>query len=695
MADENVNFVLAAKNLTGQAFRDVQAGLKGMGEQLSSVQSLGAALGVTLSAAAFAAFVKGAADTEDQLGKMAQKAGLSVEALSALKYSGALADVSLEALGIGLKQLSRSMFDAQSGSGDAAAAFRALGIQVTDARGQLKPTEQQLLELADRFARMEDGAGKTALALKIFGKSGADMIPLLNQGADGIRANTEEARKLGIVISTEAAKQAEEFNDNLRKLHESSAALSRELAGPLIKALSDTAAEFIKARKEGEGFFGAMVRGTQELLTGNDAYKHDKAIVEATDVFVNALNRLDNAKARVAQGFAGENEVKRWAAEVARAKGELDMLIATKPIIAPPAAERKPGGTESAPILPPTGDSGAAAKAQEDADEEFRTTQREAWEAYYKFLRQVGVDTTHEITGAIVDGAAEVREITLQSGQYYLDLADQVEGARALQEQYNEETQLGADAATNAYFAARGARQQALVQSLMTEQELENIAYQERLAQLAAFSDDELAQVGGYAAAREMIETQHQAKLGSATAQGLLQRRQLEQMSATQQFAFYSGTLAQVTAAGAQHNRTLFQLNKAANISNAIISTLTGATKALEWGFPLGPIFAGIITAAGFANVAAISAQQFGGGAAAEPATPTFNANPNTGFPESGALTPPSAPAIVQAPIVQGREINLTLISESGIVSADWVRNVLIPSINDAVGDGVVLKVTT
>ena len=63
---------------------------------------------------------------------------------------------------------------------------------------------------------MEDGAGKTALAIKLFGKSGADLIPLLNQGRAGIKELTDEAAKLGIVISTETAAKAEQFNDTLK-----------------------------------------------------------------------------------------------------------------------------------------------------------------------------------------------------------------------------------------------------------------------------------------------------------------------------------------------------------------------------------------------------------------------------------------------------------------------------------------------
>ncbi|WP_230681798.1 hypothetical protein, partial [Streptococcus pneumoniae] len=88
---------------------------------------------------------------------------VTVEALSRLEYAAKLSDVSLEGLTGGLQKLSKGMADAAGGKGPAAA-FKALGIAVTDARGQLRGSDEVMSEIADRFSRLEDGATKTALA---------------------------------------------------------------------------------------------------------------------------------------------------------------------------------------------------------------------------------------------------------------------------------------------------------------------------------------------------------------------------------------------------------------------------------------------------------------------------------------------------------------------------------------------------
>jgi len=95
-----------------------------------------------------------------------------------------------------------------------------------------------------------------------------------------------------------------------------------------------------------------------------------------------------------------------------------------------------------------------------------------------------------------------------------------------------------------------------------------------------------------------------------------------QKQSGAAQVATYTNALSMITSAGAQQNRTLFEINKASGIANAIVSTYMAATKALELGPILGPIAAGVITAAGLANVAAIASTEFGGGAtAASPST--------------------------------------------------------------------------
>lgn len=158
------------------------------------------------------------AKTGDEFAKLSAKTGETVETLSALSFAAKLSNVPIEGLQVGLRHLAVQMSQGASGSGEAAKAFRELGVQTQTATGQLRPTGEVLLAVADRFAGMRDAAQRAALAQQLFGRSGVDLLPLLNQGSAAIKTQMEEARQLGGVWSTEAAQGAQTFMDNLQRL---------------------------------------------------------------------------------------------------------------------------------------------------------------------------------------------------------------------------------------------------------------------------------------------------------------------------------------------------------------------------------------------------------------------------------------------------------------------------------------------
>lgn len=192
------------------------------------------------AAAALGPAIKGAADHADELSKAAQKVGVTTEALSRLEWAAKLSDVSLEQLTGGLGRLSRSMLDVASGSkGPAATAFSALGIAITDASGQMRDADEVFADIADKFSRMEDGSTKTALAMSIFGRAGAEMIPLLNAGRQGLADMAAESDRLGQTISTQTGKAAEEFNDNLTRLGAVASGLANKMMAELVPSLAN------------------------------------------------------------------------------------------------------------------------------------------------------------------------------------------------------------------------------------------------------------------------------------------------------------------------------------------------------------------------------------------------------------------------------------------------------------------------
>lgn len=238
------------------AFKKQLAGIESaVGEAASRMASemktaiLGVSAAIAAGTGTLAVLVKLSADAGDSLAKLSQRVGVSVETLSGYKLAAELAGISLEDLGTALQRTSKNILEAAGGTGTAKDAFAALGISVTDQAGKLKNADEIMLEVADRFSKMEDGAQKTALAMEIFGKSGAALIPLMNQGSAAIMAQTKEAKELGITWTGAQAKLAEAMNDALARLSMSFAGIRNTLATyffPFVTAAVDSLLAKIK-----------------------------------------------------------------------------------------------------------------------------------------------------------------------------------------------------------------------------------------------------------------------------------------------------------------------------------------------------------------------------------------------------------------------------------------------------------------
>lgn len=344
MASDRAQILITAVDQTRTALDSIRNNLGRLGDETRRVQGLLAGLGVSLTLGAFAALVKGAIDSADELNKLSQKIGISVEALSTLQFAAQLSDVGLDSLKAGLKGLSANLTEARAGLGEGAALFQALGISVEDSAGNLKSSDTILLEIADRFASFEDGATKTALAVKLFGKSGMDMIPFLNQGSSGIRALMQEAERLGLKLSTETAQAAEAFNDNLTALKASTSGLGITLATELLAPLRVVTDAIREGQGEATGFaaiLGGALKTTLEailVLGVNVAYVFKSMGTEIGGMAaqLTALARLD------IRGFAAIGEAMRE--DAVKARAEVDAL--SERILNPP--QTKPAASSSA-----------------------------------------------------------------------------------------------------------------------------------------------------------------------------------------------------------------------------------------------------------------------------------------------------------------------------------------------------------
>ncbi len=319
MTSPEAKILLTAEDRTRAAFASARASLLELQSVALKLAPALAGIGTALGAGAFAGMVKGVADVADGLSKLSQKTGITTVGLSKLRYAGSLSDVSNEQLETGLARLAKSMGEAATGAGPAAEAFQALGVSVVDAAGNLRPTEEVLNDLADAFAQSADGPEKAAVAMDIFGKSGTQLIPLLNSGSEGLRAMGEEAEKFGLVISGDLGKQSEAFNDNLTRMQAQLEGLKIVAGAELLPILSQLSGELVKNGAATETF-GAALSGiktifqTVVVLGANVAYVIKQTGIEIGGIAaqVAALLRGDF------EGFRAIGKAMKQEAEAAR-----------------------------------------------------------------------------------------------------------------------------------------------------------------------------------------------------------------------------------------------------------------------------------------------------------------------------------------------------------------------------------------
>src|SRR5690606_16518473 len=214
----------------------------------------GAAIGTALVAGAglVANQLRNTINQMDELSKAAQRASMPTEEFSKLAYASSLADVSIQDLQASMGRLAKAQGDAQRETSIQARVFEALGIATKDAEGNLRSTHDVLLDFADSFKELKGSPEIMAAGMNIFGRSFQNLIPLLKDGSQGLRDAGIEAEQLGLVLSTEAGQQAEEFNDDITRLQSALKGMWMEVAQQVLPNLLDLTNQFVDAAKEGD-----------------------------------------------------------------------------------------------------------------------------------------------------------------------------------------------------------------------------------------------------------------------------------------------------------------------------------------------------------------------------------------------------------------------------------------------------------
>lgn len=177
---------------------------------------------------------------------LSQKIGVARETLSSFELAAKVSGVSLEGLGGSFKFLSKNLAEAASGNKELGSLFKQMGV---DVQAGLKDSETAMLRIADVMASMPDSAQKTALSIALLGRSGAESLPFLNQGAEGIQKMKEASDALGASMSDAGVRMADAFGDNLDVIKTAVVGVQTQFTEGMLPALLELSEGAVDALK--------------------------------------------------------------------------------------------------------------------------------------------------------------------------------------------------------------------------------------------------------------------------------------------------------------------------------------------------------------------------------------------------------------------------------------------------------------
>lgn len=242
---------------------------------------------------AMGGWISDAINAAGEASDMSHKMGISARSVQELEFAAKLSGVEIDTLRVGMSHFAVQLADvAKTGKGPVADAFATMHISVAALRSKMSGpggVDDALALIADKIAAMPDGMSKTATAVQLFGRAGADLIPLLNEGASGIAKFRARANELGLVVDDQVSADMESFGDRIDEVKFALKGIVLQVSAALLPTLKK------------------LVAGMQEWLAENK-----QTLIDALTV---AIKGLALALVVVAKIFAAFAEVLKFFSE--------------------------------------------------------------------------------------------------------------------------------------------------------------------------------------------------------------------------------------------------------------------------------------------------------------------------------------------------------------------------------------------
>lgn len=742
MADEKkYGIVLTASDQTRAAFDSLNKNLGGVTSGLEGVQNIVKDLLPSIGVLSLAKFAKSAIDAGDEMFILSQKTGIAVEKLAGLEHAAQLNGTSMESAATGVKKLSTYLFEAAAGGKEQTTMLKILGVT---AKEPLPALEQ----IADQFATMTDGAEKSAVAVKLFGKSGLDMIPMLNGGSAALRDMIAEGEKLN-PISTEFSVNADALKDNFDRMRTAAKGNAFTFSNELMPTLISVSEELLHAGHNSD-IFALAGKGVNEVLKtivvlGANTIYTFKTIGNEIGGMAAQLNALAHGdfdafanirKMMIEDGEAARAEIDRFSESVIKGKEKVE-AAAEKPKTNDSVARKIKAAADLVTA------EAAAKKANEESEKSYAalmmringtTNAASGMSAAMRIVAEMDDTKIHPaqreslILAAKKADAMEQEKLAYEA-QYKIKL-DAFNLSWKEQESYSKiiakmQDEVAAHGLSAQIIAtensmrelensglAKGTeeydRQRAAILALNTIKQAQGqfadpaAAEAQKYAQQIKLADD-FAKASQDGAARhaeiiEGIEQAHTAKLVQLGMQGALKRADFEDMTNTRAASVRLAMMQNVIAGAGQHSRAMFNISKGIALAQAAIelpkTVMAAYRSGVEAGGPFGPAvgaaYAAVAFAAQMINMNAIKSAEFGGGSAGS--APSA-AGGSIALP--GQVANPGVIASADQPVqqeAQKQQVVVNIYNQGTFVTpSEFINNTVIPQIKEQITNADVL----
>lgn len=310
--------LVSGASTAGNAMKKVQKDMAGMRGSLATLKTI--AIGqvfAQLSSAAISAgrsligFGQSTAEGIDVLSKLSRRLGLTYGQMAGLKLAGDLAGVGVETIAAAATKADVAFISASNGSKEAIAKFTSLGLSMADLQ-KLSP-DQRFAAIADAIAKLPTAAERSAAAVKLFGKSGAELVPLFEEGAGAIKRATDQAKAFGLTLTNAQGLGVEKMNDSFTSAFAAIQGLATQVVSNLAEPISriiDDFTNFVAASGGvdiGASISNAMLDGAIFVVEmfGVAANIFSQNVVDPLGSAAAAMMAAFNVGSSVAQVFIG------------------------------------------------------------------------------------------------------------------------------------------------------------------------------------------------------------------------------------------------------------------------------------------------------------------------------------------------------------------------------------------------------